>query len=109
MLKKIKIAQAFDTPTHAFPGDAVGRTIEVPEELAREWVQAGYATAVDKIDLPEPAEVATPEASKPKATTAETRALERLSKVELLSALAQKGVEASESNTKSELIELLKS
>ena len=119
-MTKIRITADHETPTHFFrAGEA-----DVAPELARRLIEAGKGEPLEAIETPEdPQSPETPEDPNPPVETPEDpqprqspedpptygdKPIEKLTKPELIAALAECGVNASESTNKSDLVEKLR-
>lgn len=121
----VTLKQDFETATHRVRAQDVGKTIRVADNVGVEWCQKGYAAPADETAAAKVASTpdkltrdeilsksgnwTSPEQQKAPPTLAGTPTIsERLGKVELLGLCAKHGVDASESDTKPELVAKLK-
>lgn len=109
---KIKIKKAFQTASMNCHEGFVGKVLHVTPEAVADLCPNGYAEPFDdaakkvlSVESTEAVEVKAP--APPKVATPESTISEKLTKVELLQLCKQKGIEASESKTKAELLALL--
>ena len=114
---EVEIIQAFDTITHRV--ETPGAVLKVPDSLAKEWIALGVARSTDEAAAPSPApkppkrdqilatqghQVTTPEDTAEPVVEAEAPPTTRLTKIELLRMCHERGIEASESETKAEIL-----